>query len=1102
MSSREESFIECVLHDDVEEAESLLEGGFFSSAVDVNTLAVNGQTALMIASDRGTTSMVELLISYGADVDIICKRGGRWSALMYAAVNGYSDICSRLLSVGASPDPRDKDQATPLIMAAASPKSNAEVIEVLLSFGADPNARDKTSTTALMMAAQLGKYKVVEVLLMYLAEPDIRDADGSTAIMYASSHGQTGLVELLLRGGASIDIQDNDGFSALMDAAKNGRADCVSLLLSCGAKPTYQHFITGRQVSALDLASNELCRKAVRVAFQPDFTVRNLSPLQFDTRLLVASRSAKGSRSGAGTAYSKDNEKSGEAENHETMNLNHRRSSSSSQRHRSKRTSPSPSPSPVVLSSSPQSLDDQDEPGAPPPLYGSPLMTSMRQPTSSSSTSLNHAAHQRRSRKSSTSSVSSVASDGESSPSPTNIYSSSYKNNHGEADQEELSSRSSRRARRRSRSGRSGRSGRNSSTPMETDGTYASLDRSASKNSITSSRHETSRRSRNRSVGRSSSKTGHESSDSHDDNEDLRMRELEGREQHHGLLEKEAEAELLRFDHREVTEHKELADDMVFAAGAIGAGAGVSLLASGSHAIFHYAPVFNAVFFVIEAIGRQVDNVVTNKDNCRFIAERCVMMKGLLQEVEKNFHPTKHNIKILVLLHKEFERTLELINRYTQTGWLRKLISASSLHTEFVRQDSHLTSLVGDLCAGMHSSVLANLRAHHPYVKHELGEIRHDIQHLTGHVTDELQELKGLLLSLNESKRNDSPNEPGSAEHLPPVPAPDELSKREVSELVKFCTRRNRIGKGTFGTVYKGELRGMTVAIKELDIGNDREAADRAIADFHQEVKVLRVLRSSRLVQFVGACTQPSTILIVTEYIPGGNLFHLLQQESRVLNNPNDDSKSPEEQDVTSGASSLDLASSPAPPLNLPLSLLDRLRIAEEVAIGLNYLHCSNPPIIHRDVKSRNILLDAHGHVKICDFGLSRTMNRSVLTATQGSVGTPQYMSPEALKASPLAPSSDVYSFGILLYELFIGDVPWSQLSMVQVVTKVLVEKQRVRLPSDKKDAIPSGISNLIKMCVRHTAKKRPSMREVLKQIRKVREKTISKKEKKRRSKK
>ncbi|KAJ7526743.1 hypothetical protein O6H91_16G021200 [Diphasiastrum complanatum] len=210
----------------------------------------------------------------------------------------------------------------------------------------------------------------------------------------------------------------------------------------------------------------------------------------------------------------------------------------------------------------------------------------------------------------------------------------------------------------------------------------------------------------------------------------------------------------------------------------------------------------------------------------------------------------------------------------------------------------------------------------------------------------------------------------------------DELTLREV------------VGQGSCGTVYRGLWYGSDVAIK---VFTEQEYSPELLADFKKEVTIMKRLRHPKVLLFMGAVTSCDRLCIVTEFLPRGSLFRLLHR-----NTPGMDSKR-------------------------------RLRMALDIARGMNYLHHCKPPIVHRDLKSSNLLVDKDWSVKVGDFGLSRLQHATLLTAKSGR-GTPQWMAPEVLRNEPSDEKCDVYSFGVILWELFTEQVPWDGLNAMQVV--------------------------------------------------------------------
>ncbi|XP_064999962.1 LEAF RUST 10 DISEASE-RESISTANCE LOCUS RECEPTOR-LIKE PROTEIN KINASE-like 1.2 isoform X1 [Musa acuminata AAA Group] len=208
------------------------------------------------------------------------------------------------------------------------------------------------------------------------------------------------------------------------------------------------------------------------------------------------------------------------------------------------------------------------------------------------------------------------------------------------------------------------------------------------------------------------------------------------------------------------------------------------------------------------------------------------------------------------------------------------------------------------------------------------------------------------------------------------------FSYAELEEATNKFDASNTLGDGGFCTVYKGKIQdGRTVAVKRLYENNYRR-----VEQFMNEIQILSRLRHQRLVILYG-CTshQSRELLLVYEFVSNGTLAHHLHG-------------SPASQCI----------------LTWPM----RLRIAIETADALAYLHAVNPPVIHRDVKTNNILLDSNFHVKVADFGLSRLIPKDVTHISTAPQGTPGYLDPEYHQCFQLTDKSDVYSFGVVLFEL------------------------------------------------------------------------------------
>ncbi|KAJ6817617.1 calmodulin-binding receptor-like cytoplasmic kinase 2 [Iris pallida] len=221
-------------------------------------------------------------------------------------------------------------------------------------------------------------------------------------------------------------------------------------------------------------------------------------------------------------------------------------------------------------------------------------------------------------------------------------------------------------------------------------------------------------------------------------------------------------------------------------------------------------------------------------------------------------------------------------------------------------------------------------------------------------------------------------------------PGSRKFSMREIHRATKNFSPTLKIGQGGFGTVYKGTLDdGMVVAVKRAK----KSVYDNHLgAEFQSEIKMLAQIEHLSLVRFHGYLEHEDERIIVVEYVPNGTLREHL--------------------DCVHG-NHLDLAA--------------RLDIAIDVAHAVTYLHMyADHPIIHRDIKSSNILLTENLRAKVADFGFARlgateTGATHVSTQVKGTAG---YLDPEYLRTYQLTEKSDVYSFGVLLVEIMSGRRP------------------------------------------------------------------------------
>jgi serine/threonine protein kinase len=297
------------------------------------------------------------------------------------------------------------------------------------------------------------------------------------------------------------------------------------------------------------------------------------------------------------------------------------------------------------------------------------------------------------------------------------------------------------------------------------------------------------------------------------------------------------------------------------------------------------------------------------------------------------------------------------------------------------------------------------------------------------------------------------------------------ISMEELSRATNNFSPYRVVGDGSFGLVYKARLStGIVVAVKKLS-----PDAFQGFREFAAEMETLSKLSHDNIVKILGYWASGPERLLVYEYIEKGNLDQWLHEPSSPTH-PNDD------------VFSTDIIRS-------PLSWETRVNIIRGVAHGLCYLHGLQKPIIHRDIKASNVLLDSEFQAHIADFGLARRMDKSHSHVSTQVAGTIGYMPPEYKDGSNVAnPKVDVYSFGVLMIETVSGHRPnlavkleGNDIGLVNWARKMKernteIEMLDVNIPREeglKEESVRKYV-HIACMCTGELQKDRPEMPEVV----------------------
>ncbi|KAL8517821.1 hypothetical protein ACS0TY_009219 [Phlomoides rotata] len=226
------------------------------------------------------------------------------------------------------------------------------------------------------------------------------------------------------------------------------------------------------------------------------------------------------------------------------------------------------------------------------------------------------------------------------------------------------------------------------------------------------------------------------------------------------------------------------------------------------------------------------------------------------------------------------------------------------------------------------------------------------------------------------------------------------------------------VGEGSFGKVYKGRRKfsGQTVAMKFIP---KHGKSEKDILNLRQEIEILRKLMHENIIAMLDSFESPQEFCVVTEFAQG-ELFEILE----------DDKCLPEEQVQA---------------------------IAKQLVRALHYLHSNR--IIHRDMKPQNILIGSGSVVKLCDFGFARAMSANTVVL-RSIKGTPLYMAPELVREQPYNHTADLWSLGVILYELFVGQPPFYTNSVYALIRHII--KDPVKFPDNMSPSFKSFLQGLL----------------------------------------
>lgn len=237
------------------------------------------------------------------------------------------------------------------------------------------------------------------------------------------------------------------------------------------------------------------------------------------------------------------------------------------------------------------------------------------------------------------------------------------------------------------------------------------------------------------------------------------------------------------------------------------------------------------------------------------------------------------------------------------------------------------------------------------------------------------------------------------------------------SELIRWRDLQifEPVSTGSFGEVFRAQYNGQDVSVKRCILNDGGSMTKEQLHNLEREINTYRALDHPQIVKYIGCVLEHPNLAVVTEFVPNGNVFDLLYSHR----------------------------------VNLPAAI--RLKIAMQVAIAVCYMHSCDPIVIHRDLKTQNLVLDEEYSVKLCDFGKTQAFDENAEFPLQqdDNGGSPRYMAPECFQSGAyITEKVDIWSFGCCIVEVFGGPLPYEEIpQMAQVITLLLQHRQPPLVP-------------------------------------------------------
>jgi tRNA A-37 threonylcarbamoyl transferase component Bud32 len=460
--------------------------------------------------------------------------------------------------------------------------------------------------------------------------------------------------------------------------------------------------------------------------------------------------------------------------------------------------------------------------------------------------------------------------------------------------------------------------------------------------------------------------------------------------------------------------------------------------------------ILNTIYEVAMVIKQSVKQVKANEKQCKRLAERIDAIISALKSMNNSNLQRSYLHKSLLNFRSCTEQCLEFIAKFNdETSWFFKVFHNQNFKNEFEELNFQLSQSATDLNLSINLKQIFDLEVDESDQKIDLYTIQSKLDEIASMMAQrQEQQLRHyekieqhICRRFNSFKHHLETN---IIKATDPVRAQEIAQEEHAFRHIPYydLIPEKHIGQGGFANVYRGKWLSQDheVAIKIIQI---QQLGDRVKEDFVKEISTMYRIRYDHILNIFGACMEPGNYALIVEYMSLGSLYDVLRQKA------------------------------------VQLTWCDRWSIALQMTKGINHLHTHSKPIIHRDIKSLNVLMTRGGQdflVKIGDFGLAKIRHEtSRQSSHSSSVGTLPWKAPEILRMAKHSEASDVYALGIVLWELATGCEPYEE-SDESTISAFVLRGDRLDLPKN----IPNLFMELISRAWMHEPSKRPTCQQLL----------------------